>query len=113
LGEPSNEQISAKEQKSASFLISNLAATHLKMVNFLLVSAKLICSMKNICAIEAARFSVFFFLFSLSPECKILPPKHQQQQGVCHTVALPFTLKTYLKTKRRIMETQIFDHAKI
>jgi hypothetical protein len=37
-------------------------------------------------------------------------------KGVCHTVALPFTLKSkYLKAKkeRRIMETQIFHHAKI
>jgi hypothetical protein len=29
-----------------------------------------------------------------------------------HSVALPFTLKIYLKAKRRIMETQIFHHAK-
>jgi len=36
------------------------------------------------------------------------------QQGVCHTMALPFTLKKYLnKAKRRIMEIQIFHHAKI
>jgi hypothetical protein len=36
------------------------------------------------------------------------------EQGVYHTVALPFTLKMYLKGKgRRIMETQIFHHAKI
>jgi hypothetical protein len=28
-------------------------------------------------------------------------------------VALPFTLKKYLKAKRRIIETQIFHHAKI
>jgi hypothetical protein len=34
----------------------------------------------------------------------------QQQQGVCHIVALPFTFKKYLKA--RIMETQIFHHAK-
>jgi hypothetical protein len=35
------------------------------------------------------------------------------KQGVCHIVALPFTLKKYLKAKeRRIMETQIFHHAK-
>jgi hypothetical protein len=26
-------------------------------------------------------------------------------------MALPFTLKKYLKTKERIMETQIFHHA--
>jgi hypothetical protein len=36
------------------------------------------------------------------------------QQGVCHTVALPFTLiKNYIKAKRRIVEIQIFYHAKI
>jgi hypothetical protein len=36
------------------------------------------------------------------------------KQGVCHTMALPFTfLKIYLKAKERIMETQIFHHAKI
>jgi hypothetical protein len=28
------------------------------------------------------------------------------KQGVCHTVALPFTIKKYLNCKRRIMETQ-------
>jgi hypothetical protein len=28
-------------------------------------------------------------------------------------VALPFTLKKYLKAKRRIMEAQIIHHAKI
>jgi hypothetical protein len=38
--------------------------------------------------------------------------KSQRQQGVCHTVALLFTLKKYLKAKRRIMETQIVHHAK-
>ncbi len=36
-----------------------------------------------------------------------------EKQGVCHIVALPFTLKSILKAKRRIMETQIFHHAKI
>jgi hypothetical protein len=35
------------------------------------------------------------------------------QQEVCHTMATPFTLKKYLKAKRRIMEIQIFHHAKI
>jgi len=34
-------------------------------------------------------------------------------RDVSHTVALPFTSKKYLKTKERIMETQIFGHAKI
>ncbi len=34
-------------------------------------------------------------------------------QGVCHNAALPFTLKSILRQKeRRIMETQIFHHAK-
>jgi hypothetical protein len=35
------------------------------------------------------------------------------EQGVCHTVALPFTFKKDLKAKERIMETQRFHHAKI
>jgi hypothetical protein len=35
------------------------------------------------------------------------------KQGVCHTVALPFAFQKYLKAKRRIMETQIFHHAKV
>jgi hypothetical protein len=29
-----------------------------------------------------------------------------QKQGVCHIVALPFTLKKYLKEKEEFMETQ-------
>jgi len=40
-------------------------------------------------------------------------PKNQNKQGVCHNVHLPFTFKKYLKSKRRIMKTQIFHHAKI
>jgi len=44
-----------------------------------------------------------------------LPPTHpspkKKHQGVCHTMALPFTLKKYLMAKRRIMQTQIFHHA--
>jgi hypothetical protein len=36
-----------------------------------------------------------------------------EEQGVCHTVALPFTLRTIKKKcKRRNMKTQIFHHAK-
>jgi hypothetical protein len=38
--------------------------------------------------------------------------KIERKKGAFHTVALPFTLKPYLKGKRRIMETQIFYHAK-
>jgi len=35
------------------------------------------------------------------------------RQGVCHNVALPFYMeKVDLKAKERIMETQIFHHAK-
>ncbi len=30
------------------------------------------------------------------------------QQGVCHTMALPFTLKSILMQKKRIMENQIY-----
>jgi hypothetical protein len=35
------------------------------------------------------------------------------EQGLCHTVALLFTLKSILRQKKIDMETQIFDHAKI
>ncbi len=35
------------------------------------------------------------------------------KQGVCHTAALPFTLKSILRQKESLMETQIFHHAKI
>jgi len=44
--------------------------------------------------------SSFYFVFFL-------------KQGVCHTVTSPFTLKSILKGKRRIMEIQIFQQAKI
>jgi hypothetical protein len=101
LGEPSNEQISAKEQKSASFLISNLAATHLKMVNFLLVSAKLICSMKNICAIEAARFSVFFFsLFFVTRVQNIATKTPTTTRGVSHC-GLAIYIKNVSEDKKK------------
>jgi hypothetical protein len=42
---------------------------------------------------------------------KIILNNHLQQQGVCHIVALPFTLKNILRQKRNY-ETQIFHHAK-
>jgi hypothetical protein len=42
-----------------------------------------------------------------------LIPTSQTNKGVCHNVALPFTLKLLSQTKRRIMETEIFHHAKI
>jgi len=35
------------------------------------------------------------------------------KQGVCHTVALPFTLKKVSEGRRSSMEIQIFHHAKI
>jgi hypothetical protein len=42
------------------------------------------------------------------------PTNYTKEQGVCQIVALPFTLKKcILRQKRRIMETQIFHHAKI
>jgi hypothetical protein len=50
---------------------------------------------------------------SLEREEKKKRPTKQPKQGMCHNVALPFTSKKYLKAKRRIMETQIFHHAKI
>ncbi len=43
------------------------------------------------------------------------PPLKSPQinkQGVCHTVALPFTTKKYLKAKRRIMKIQIIHQCK-
>jgi hypothetical protein len=36
-----------------------------------------------------------------------------KKQGFCHTLTSPFTLKSILKAKRRIMEIQIFQHPKI
>jgi hypothetical protein len=40
--------------------------------------------------------------------------KWTNEQGVCHTMAFPFTLKSVARPcKRRIMKTQIFHHAKI
>jgi hypothetical protein len=36
----------------------------------------------------------------------------QTQQEVCHIAALSFTLKKSIKAEERIMETQIFHHAK-
>jgi hypothetical protein len=44
------------------------------------------------------------------------PTNKQTNKGVCHTLFLAFAIyikKKYLKTKRRIMKTQIFHHAKI
>jgi hypothetical protein len=38
--------------------------------------------------------------------------RKKKKKGVCHIVALPFTLKKYGKAKSRIIETQIFHHAK-
>jgi len=35
-----------------------------------------------------------------------------KEQGVCHTMALPFTLKGILRQKKN-KETQIFHHVKI
>ncbi len=42
-------------------------------------------------------------------ECNCGPP---QKQGVCHIVALPFTLKKYLKAKEELWKLKIFHHAK-
>jgi hypothetical protein len=37
----------------------------------------------------------------------------ESEQGVCHTVALPFTLKSiYLKAKEELGKFKIFQHAK-
>ncbi len=41
-------------------------------------------------------------------------PATSKEQGVCHTVALAFTLKRYLKAKEEeLWKIQIFHHAKI
>jgi hypothetical protein len=61
-------------------------------------------------------FDVLYAWEGLLPEgssaCK--SPIHYtlDPQGVCHIVALPFTLKKASKGKTRIMETQLFHHAK-
>jgi len=34
------------------------------------------------------------------------------KQGVCHIVALPFTLRKYFKAKKKFMETQILSPCK-
>jgi len=39
--------------------------------------------------------------------------ENKTKQGVCHNVALPFTLKSILRQKTNFLETQIFHHAKI
>jgi hypothetical protein len=44
------------------------------------------------------------------PRSKLNPT----EEGLCHTIALLFTLKSILRQKKKInMETQIFHHAKI
>jgi hypothetical protein len=51
-----------------------------------------------------------FYCESIASQMQI-----KTQQAVCHTLALPFTLKNILrqKKKRKIMKAQIFHHAKI
>ncbi len=39
--------------------------------------------------------------------------KQPNKQGMCHIVALPFTIKKYLQAKEECSETQIFHHVKI
>jgi hypothetical protein len=39
--------------------------------------------------------------------------EEERKQGVCHTVALPFTFKSILRQKKIFLATQIFHHAKI
>ncbi len=59
----------------------------------------------------------FNFLSDISEEtCALVQSpssREHQKQGVCHTMALAFTLKSISWQKRRIMEIQIFHHAKI
>ncbi len=42
-------------------------------------------------------------------QCKVLPTSDQQQQppGVCHTVALPFTLNSILRQKKNYVNSNI------
>jgi hypothetical protein len=39
--------------------------------------------------------------------------KNQIKQGVCHTTALPLTLKGILKAKEKLRKLKIFHHTKI
>jgi gamma-glutamyltranspeptidase len=39
--------------------------------------------------------------------------KNKQKQGVCHTVAFPFTFKSILRHKKNYGNSNIFHHAKI
>jgi hypothetical protein len=39
--------------------------------------------------------------------------QNPMNKGVCHTAGLPFTLKKVSESKRRIIETQTFHHAKM
>jgi len=41
------------------------------------------------------------------------PKKKTKKQGVCHTVALPFYIKKYLKAKEELRKLKYFTIAKI
>jgi hypothetical protein len=46
--------------------------------------------------------------WSLAVNAKRIHQSTQIQQGVCHTVALPFTLKKYLKAKEVLWKLKYF-----
>jgi hypothetical protein len=66
----------------------------------------LIFSGSKITRLSVHLHSFFLHLFFFNKELSAT------KQGVCHTVALPFTLKIS-QGKRRILEIQIFHYAKI
>jgi hypothetical protein len=37
----------------------------------------------------------------------------KENKGMCHTMALPFTFKKYLKAKEELWKLKLFHHAKI
>jgi hypothetical protein len=43
---------------------------------------------------------------------KCPPPQKAEEQGVCHSVALPFTLKIYLKAKEELWKLKYFTMQK-
>jgi hypothetical protein len=113
LGKPSNEQISAQELKSASFSSQQFGCNPSQNGTFFVGFCKAYMFNEEHCAIEAARFSVFFFSFLCHQSAKYCHQNTNNNKWCVTLLALPFTSKKYLKTKRRIMETQIYGHAKI
>jgi hypothetical protein len=44
--------------------------------------------------------------------CHLPPPFQYSEQGVCHTVALPFTLKSILKQREEFLKLKFFTMQK-